>query len=1572
MLGLGLGIQKAKAFLNAISKYFLRVQSDGGTLESRQQVKDEAKRVKDAAGEPSLSMIASGYKGLEDIDNTQGFLGTVYSVLPEQERYQLFDINAVSSQGGTPATYLQVDAENNQFTVLANADFSYIFVTANDNKLFAGKQYTVNVTYTSNGNTGTVRLYGQNNLQAGDFVEGENTKTFIMDSDQNGNDVRLRFAVFNNTTDVTFSNISINYESDGDFDFSRGSDATRVDENGFVKSVQLLDNTELVNNGAFDATTTGVELIDNGDFEEISTNEELTYTNFSTSDNLITTSTFQGFGNQNARSLPAIVEPTVESHGIQHSIYGGSEGSNLVTNHDFSTGFVTTSGTGWEDPTGANSITNGVLRLNADSTATDILPRNYVQQSGIFTKNESYYIDFDIAAFQLSPGAKLIGQVGFVSLDLLNPQGSSVDPLETPIIGVGNKRKTVSEGNSSFDGASGRLFMWISNGSATDYIEFNSIEVKKISAPDFENLRTDVFQTDVSFSSNYGPWYDNRFLKQAGVAFNTSANNTICKLINTGYDRTFPLTLSMKPLFNDPSATPIPFVSVTLRGENNAWSTTANINNSTFASVVTFPAVSPTDLQLTTSTNIYIELNTSIPASSDLRLLTTDATFDYSSSPPEITSNISYFRTSQQPFISLSTDVTSGGDDFHIENVQNAVFNGKAYNSLNPNYVAFRANKRYLVHLYVARYNSGSVTFGFEDGATDIETPPISSVGNHYYFLESGSGGGAAADENITVFLKGNSFDGEVELRNSKVFESDFGWTLPNCDVEFITVLDINGNQSHVMRITNGSGSIQTLVSEDFSVDGFLNYQIEAQASNYLSGSPVDVTLDGTGSTNFTIDSLGTYKVLKEINSSSTTTSRLTFTIPNGAQIGIQYAKVLPTNLDGVNATYNIDSSVGAYIEENALKLDYRSGQSTFFMYGLSSSSSAGDAYIDNRVYKAEIQGTGDVTFRSSASGPNSTSVPLTLPASHYFTWTGGDTNDRFQIGQTGSSGATIDSVSLKIVDPNNEWNFGVASGTIFDGEVVLDPGISNNRINQSGVMLSGNDYKLSVDITEITSGDTLEYLNDGAWHLVGDTVGVYEVSIINTTETALYLRNNNGTQRIKFDNVSLEEITSLSDWTFSNDWGYSVANGTAVGNGTSGFLYQGISVTPGKKYRISFEVKNYVSGRVFPVINGSVNTNGTEVTANGVYTEDLIADLSANGNVSINAISFNGEIDNVSVLELSQDTDIPRIDYSYGAQPALLLEPQRTNEMTNSAQPIFGSGFSAVQQMTITQNATISPDGTQNAMLVEATGTSSKLVVTSVDFVAGTTYTASCYVKNIDATVFNLFFYNASGTPSSVNVDKSSELGAEWTRISATYTATANDTGNSSQIQFARNLPLGESLYMWGFQIEEGSYATSYIPTNSSTVTRLTDRCNNAGDKFIFNDDEGVLYLEALHLANEGVDNILRIQKSSVSNQYVDFRYDSIDNRVQLVVNVNGVNSTTIGPVINDATVYNKIAVKYKQDDFAIWVNGQELQTDSSGPTPSGLNQMNFFPNQSNMSIKSVHYFNEALTDDQLQALTT
>jgi hypothetical protein len=52
--------------------------------------------------------------------------------------------------------------------------------------------------------------------------------------------------------------------------------------------------------------------------------------------------------------------------------------------------------------------------------------------------------------------------------------------------------------------------------------------------------------------------------------------------------------------------------------------------------------------------------------------------------------------------------------------------------------------------------------------------------------------------------------------------------------------------------------------------------------------------------------------------------------------------------------------------------------------------------------------------------------------------------------------------------------------------------------------------------------------------------------------------------------------------------------------------------------------------------------------------------------------------------------------------------------------------------------------------------------------------------------------------------------------------------------------------IYIWGAQLEEGSYPTSYIPTSGLLgVTRVAETANNSGDASTFNDSEGVLMAE-------------------------------------------------------------------------------------------------------------------------------
>jgi hypothetical protein len=71
-----------------------------------------------------------------------------------------------------------------------------------------------------------------------------------------------------------------------------------------------------------------------------------------------------------------------------------------------------------------------------------------------------------------------------------------------------------------------------------------------------------------------------------------------------------------------------------------------------------------------------------------------------------------------------------------------------------------------------------------------------------------------------------------------------------------------------------------------------------------------------------------------------------------------------------------------------------------------------------------------------------------------------------------------------------------------------------------------------------------------------------------------------------------------------------------------------------------------------------------------------------------------------------------------------------------------------------------------------------------------------------------------------------------------------------------------------------------------------------------------------------------------------------------------------------------NKIAIKYKENDFALWINGVEVATDTSGSTPTGLDRLNFDFGQGSFdfkgNVKKTIYFNTALSDDELEQLTT
>ena len=345
--------------------------------------------------------------------------------------------------------------------------------------------------------------------------------------------------------------------------------------------------------------------------------------------------------------------------------------------------------------------------------------------------------------------------------------------------------------------------------------------------------------------------------------------------------------------------------------------------------------------------------------------------------------------------------------------------------------------------------------------------------------------------------------------------------------------------------------------------------------------------------------------------------------------------------------------------------------------------------------------------------------------------------------------------------------------------------------------------------------------------------------------------------------------------------------------------------------------------------------------------------------------------------------TDEPRIDFLNNTKGHLLLEPSRQNKYTYSED--FTQWSSSRLETPVAE--IVSPDGSVNGYkMQQSSGFTSAPVVFFGSVVAGT-YTISIFAKkgtrNYIAISFDGVTYfdvenGVVGSIGSGHTPKIENYGNGWYRCSITKAIT---TSQASAFYFAdRDNSLTSNddegyMYAFGAQLEQGSYATSYIPTSGSTVTRSVDVCNNAGNSNVFNDSEGVLYAEIAALANDGTTRRFSISDGSYSNR-ITLELDETSNTLKAFIV--SANTTYYSPseVLSDITNYNKIAIKYKQNDFSLWVNGFEFDVDNSGNTPINLSQMQFADgNGSDVpfygKVKDLRVYNTALSDSELQALT-
>jgi hypothetical protein len=219
--------------------------------------------------------------------------------------------------------------------------------------------------------------------------------------------------------------------------------------------------------------------------------------------------------------------------------------------------------------------------------------------------------------------------------------------------------------------------------------------------------------------------------------------------------------------------------------------------------------------------------------------------------------------------------------------------------------------------------------------------------------------------------------------------------------------------------------------------------------------------------------------------------------------------------------------------------------------------------------------------------------------------------------------------------------------------------------------------------------------------------------------------------------------------------------------------------------------------------------------------------------------------------LIVTSSIGIARIDYSTG-EAALLVEPQRTNLLTYSED--FGNASWLKLRLNVSGtppwvNIGVSPDGTLTSKKIIANTQNNlhSVYVGSTSTVTATTYTLSCFAKqsgvqylimytNLDSSR-RVNFDLANGVTSYIGANILStnieDYGNGWYRCSLTFTSTVNnfrlDIGLGTNTDFAFVGNDIDGVEIWGAQLEAGSYATSYIPTTTASVTRGADIVTNS-----------------------------------------------------------------------------------------------------------------------------------------------
>lgn len=377
----------------------------------------------------------------------------------------------------------------------------------------------------------------------------------------------------------------------------------------------------------------------------------------------------------------------------------------------------------------------------------------------------------------------------------------------------------------------------------------------------------------------------------------------------------------------------------------------------------------------------------------------------------------------------------------------------------------------------------------------------------------------------------------------------------------------------------------------------------------------------------------------------------------------------------------------------------------------------------------------------------------------------------------------------------------------------------------------------------------------------------------------------------------------------------------------------------------------------------------------------------------------------NASGFIESVASGIPRLDYlaSGGTVgcPALLVEPSGTNGIRNNSMvgAVAGSpgtlptnwilgGVGLVQQIVEvgTENGVSYIDLRLSGTATAGTATLSFESATQIAALTGQNWTISSYLKTIalpsppTSFVLAITERTLGGT---IVVQQTTNVSLTSTLARYSYSPTLNGGATTAfaQPRLFFTLVVGQAYDFTirvGYpQMELGSVATSVIPTTTAAVTRNADVISVTGASGSIGQTEGTIYAEFFVDFNNRDADIFSVDGGSTSDGFfMSIRNSSV---VQLIVRTASANALIFQRAGTYPTGVNKLAVAYKNGDFAICLNGTTVQTNTSSITmPSvsinraSLCRSGLYTLNQQIRIRAAALYNTRLTNAELVALTT